>query len=103
MPSPNTSELCREREARTMVRRFAPLLINQLNLAMSIRLGSCMTDEQKQRIHDGMQEMIEDILTDRGMRPLPKVSGVPLTVVAGSADAGSDAHPYPDGLARASA
>ena len=103
MLSPNTSELCREREARTMVRRFAPLLINQLNLAMSIRLGSCMTDAQKERIHVGMQDMIEDILTDCGLRPVAKISGVPLTVVAGSADAGSNARPFMDDLAQARA
>ena len=101
MLSPNTSELCREREARTMVRRFAPWLINQLDLAMSIRLGGCMTDEQKQRIHDQMQEMIEDILADCGMRDVTKISRVPLTVVAASADAGSNARPYPDDLAQA--
>lgn len=103
MPSLNTNELCREREARTMVRRFAPMLINQLNLAMSIRLGSCMTDEQKERIHVGMQGMIEDILADCGMRPAAKISGVPLTVVAGSADGGSDARLYLDDLVQASA
>jgi hypothetical protein len=103
MLSPSTSELCREREARTMVRRFAPWLIQQLNLAMSIRLGSCLTDEQKQRIHDHMQEMIEDILTDHGMRPVTKVSGTSLMVVAASADAGSLARSYPDGLAQARA
>ena len=76
-----------------MVRRFAPWLIDQLNLAMSIRLGIRMTDEQKQRIHDNMQEMIEDILTDYGMRPDFKVSGVPLMIVAAHADAGSTARP----------
>jgi hypothetical protein len=103
MLSPSTSELCREREARTMVRRFAPWLIHQLNLAMSIRLGICMTDEQTQRIHDNMQEMIEDILTDYGMTPVTKISGVSLIVVAGSADSGSNARPYPDGLAQARA
>jgi hypothetical protein len=88
MPSPNRSELCRKREARTMVRRFAPWLINQLNLAISIRLGIGMTDEQKQRIHDNMQDMIEDILTDYGMGPVFKVSGGPLVIVAASAGAG---------------
>ena len=93
MPSPNRSELCRKREARTMVRRFAPWLINQLNLATSIRLGIRMTDEQTQRIHDNMQEMIEDILTDYGMRPDFKVSGGPLVIVAASAGAGSTARP----------
>jgi hypothetical protein len=103
MSNPSTTELCREREARTMARRFAPWLINQLNLAMSIRLGIRMTDEQTQRIHDNMQEMIEDILTDYGMRPVTKISGVPLTVVAASADAGSNARPYLDGLAQAGA
>ena len=101
MLSPITSELCREREARTMVRRFAPWLIQQLNLAMSIRLGSCLTDEQKQRIHDNMQEMIEDILTDHGMRPVTKAAGTPLMLVAASADAGSHARACPDGLAQA--
>jgi hypothetical protein len=85
------SELCRRREARAMVRRFAPWLINQLNVAMAIRLGIRMTDDQAQRIHDDMQEMIEDILTDYGMRPVFKVSGVPLRVVAASAGAGSTA------------
>jgi hypothetical protein len=103
MPSLNTNELCREREARTMVRRFAPMLINQLNLAMSIRLGSCMTDEQKERVHVGMQEMIEDILTDCGMQPAAKLPGVPLTVVAGSPAAGSDVRSYLDDLMQASA
>jgi hypothetical protein len=91
MPRPSRSELCRRREARTMVRRFAPWIINQLNLAMSTRLGIRMTDEQTQRIHDSMQEMIEDILTDYGMRPVFKVSGVPLMIVAASAGAGSTA------------
>jgi hypothetical protein len=103
MLSPSTSELCREREARTMVRRFAPWLIQQLNLAMSIRLGSCLTDEQKQRIHDNMQEMIEDILTDHGMRPVSRVSGTPLIAIAASADGGSHGRSYPDGLAQARA
>jgi hypothetical protein len=103
MLSPSASELCREREARTMVRRFAPWLIQQVNLAMSIRLGSCLTDEQKQRIHHKMQEMIEDILTDHGMRPVTKISGTPLSVVAASANAGSHARSYPDGLAQARA
>jgi hypothetical protein len=103
MPSLTTSELCREREARTMARRFAPWLINQLNLAMSIRLGSGLTDAQKQRIDDRMQEMIEDVLADCGMAPAAKTSGVPLTVVAGSADAGSDARAYPEGLSQARA
>jgi hypothetical protein len=103
MPSPIASELCREREARTMVRRFAPWVIHQLNLTMSIRLGSCLTDGQKQRVHDSMQEMIEDILADCGMEPVTKISGVPLTVVAGSAEAGPDARAYPDGLAQARA
>jgi hypothetical protein len=98
MLSPSTSELCREREARTMVRRFAPWLIQQLNLAMSIRLGSCLTDEQKQRIHDNMQEMIEDILTDHGMRPVSRVSATPLIAIAASAD-GSHGRAYRDGLA----
>jgi hypothetical protein len=93
MLRPSRSELCRRREARTMVRRFAPWLINQLNLAMSIQLGIRMTDEQTQRIRDNMQEMIEDILTDYGMRPVFKVSGVPLMIVAARADAGSTARP----------
>jgi hypothetical protein len=84
-----------------MVRRFAPWLINQLNLAMSIRLGVRMTDEQTQRIHDSMQEMIEDILTDYGMRPVFKVSGVPLMIVAASAGAGSTARPVRLAQARA--
>jgi hypothetical protein len=74
-----------------MVRRFAPWIINQLNVAMCIRLGIRMTDEQRQRIHDNMQEMIEDILTDYGMRPVTRVSGGPLIFVAASADAGSTA------------
>jgi hypothetical protein len=93
MPRPSGNELCRRREARTMVRRFAPWLINQLNLAMSIRLGIRMTDEQTQRIHESMQEMIEDILTDYGMRPVFKISGGPLMIVAASAGAGSTARP----------
>jgi hypothetical protein len=60
-----------------MVRRFAPWLFNQLNLAMSTRLGIRMTEEQRQRLHDAMQEMIEDILADYGMRRVIKVSGLP--------------------------
>jgi hypothetical protein len=87
MLSPSRSELCRKREARTMVRRFAPWLINQLNVAMCNRLGVRMTDEQRQRIDDNMQEMIEDILTDHGMRPMTKVTGAaPLIVVATNKD-----------------
>jgi hypothetical protein len=101
MLSPSRNALCRKREARAMVRRFAPWLIHQLNLAMSIRLGICMTAEQKQQIHDKMQEMIEDILTDYGMRPV--LSGVPSIVVAASADAGSNARPCPGVLAQARA
>jgi hypothetical protein len=93
MLSPSRSELCRKREARIMVLRFAPWLIHQLNVAMSIRLGIRVTDEQTQRIHDNMQEMIEDILTDYGMRPVTKISGVPLIIVAASADAKSPALP----------
>jgi hypothetical protein len=93
MPRPSGNELCRRREARTMVRRFAPWLINQLNLAMSIRLGIRMTDEQMQRVHDSMQDMIEDILTDYGLRPVFKVSRVPLMIVPASAGAGSTARP----------
>jgi hypothetical protein len=93
MLRPSRSELCRRREARTMVRRFAPWLINQLNLAMSLQLGIRMTDEQTQRIRDNMQEMIEDILTDYGMRPVFKASRVPLMIVAARADAGSTARP----------
>jgi hypothetical protein len=103
MLKPSRSELCRKREARTMVRRFAPWLTNQLSLAMSNRLGIRMTDEQTQRIRDSMQEMIEDILTDYGMRPVTKISGVPLIIVAASADAGSTARQYLDGLAQARA
>ena len=93
MPSPSRSELCRKREARVMVRRFAPWLINQLNVAMTIRLGIRVTDEQTQRIHDNMQDMIEDILTDYGMRLVTKMSGAPLMIVAASADAGPTAPP----------
>jgi hypothetical protein len=93
MLSPSRNELCRKREARAMVRRFAPWLIHQLNVAMSIRLGIRMTDEQTQRIHDTMQDMIEDILTDYGMRPVFKGSGAPLIIVATSAGAGSTARP----------
>jgi hypothetical protein len=103
MLKPSRSELCRKREARTMVRRFAPWLTNQLNLAMSNRLGIRMTDEQKQRIRDGMQEMIEDILTDYGLRPVTKISGASLIIVAASADAGSTALHCLDGLAQARA
>ena len=103
MQSPSRSELCRKREARTMVRRFAPWLINQLNLAMSIRLGIRMSDEQRERIRDEMQEMIEDILTDYGMRPVTKISGAPLLVVAASADAGPTARPSPRALVQARA
>jgi hypothetical protein len=91
MHSPSRSELCRKREARTMVRRFGPWLTHQLNVAMSIRLGIRMTDEQTQRIHDNMQEMIEDIFTDYGMRPVIRTSGAPLIVVAANADAGPTA------------
>jgi hypothetical protein len=40
-----------------------------------------------------MQEMIEDILTDYGMRPDFKVSGGPLVIVAASASAASTARP----------
>ncbi len=101
MPGPVTRELCREREARTMVRRFAPWVIHQMNLAMSIRLGRCLTDAHKQRIHDGMQEVIEEILAECGVAPAAEIPGVPFTVVAKSADA-SDAR-APDGLAKASA
>jgi hypothetical protein len=93
MQSPSRSELCRKREARTMVRRFAPWLIHQLNVAMSIRLGIRMTDEQTRRIHDNMQEMIEDIFTDHGLRPVTRISGAPLIVVAANADAGPTARP----------
>jgi hypothetical protein len=103
MLKPSRSELCRKREASTMVRRFAPWLIYQLNLVMSIRLGIRMTDEQRQRIHDNMQDMIEDILTDYGMRSDIKVSGTPLITVAASADAGSTARPRPVGLIQARA
>jgi hypothetical protein len=45
--------------------------------------------------------MIESILADCGMRNVTKISRVPLTVVAASADAGSNARPYPDDLAQA--
>jgi hypothetical protein len=93
MLSQSRNELCRKREARAMVRRFAPWLIHQLNVAMSIRLGIRMTDEQTQRIHDTMQDMIEDILTDYGMRPVFKGSGAPLIIVATSTGAGSTARP----------
>ena len=101
MLSPTMSELSREREARTMVRRFAPWLIHQMNQAMSIQLGSGLSEAQKQRIHDGMQAMIEDVLADCGMAPASKIPGAPLTVVAGRA-AASDARAL-DGLAQASA
>jgi hypothetical protein len=103
MQSPSRSELCRKREARTMVRRFGPWLSHQLNVAMSIRLGIRMTDEQTQRIHDNMQEMIEDILTDYRMRPVTKVSGAPLILVAANADAGPTARPFRGALAQARA
>ena len=103
MLSPSRSELCRKREARTMVRRFAPWLTHQLNVAMSNRLGIRMTDEQRQRIDDNMQGMIEDILTDYGMRPVTKTSGGPLLVVAASADAGPTARPSRLGLVQARA
>lgn len=86
MLKPSRTELCRTREARAMVVRFAPWLIYQLNVTMSDRLGIRMTDEQKQRIHENMQETIEDILTDHGMRPITKTSGAPLVVVATSAE-----------------
>ena len=87
------AELCRKREASVMVQRFAPWLIHQLNEAMAIRLGIRITDEQTRRIRDNMQEMIEDIFTDYGMRPVVQTSGTPLIVVAASADAGPTAHP----------
>jgi hypothetical protein len=103
MLKPSRSELCRKREARTMVCRFAPWLINQLSVAMSDRLGIRMTDEQKQRIHENMQEMIEDILTDHGMRPITKISGAPLVIVAASADVGPVAGPYRGALIQAGA
>jgi hypothetical protein len=92
MLTPGRSELCRRREARAMVRRFAPWLINELNAAMAIRLGIRMTEEQVQRVQDNMQATIEDILTDYGMRPVFKISRVPLMIVAASADAGSTTH-----------
>jgi hypothetical protein len=103
MLSSSRSELCRKREARAMVHRFGPWLIHQLNVAMAIRLGIRLTDEQTQRIRDSMQEMIEDILTDYGMRPHFKVSGAPLVIVAAGAEAGSTARPDPDRLAQARA
>jgi hypothetical protein len=103
MLGPSRDELCRKREARVMVRRFAPWLINQLNVAMSIRLGLRVTDEQTKRIHDNMQEMIEDILTDYGMRPVTKISGAPLILVAASADPGPTARPSRGGLVQARA
>jgi hypothetical protein len=46
--------------------------------------------------------MLEDVLADCGVAPAAKLAGVPLTVVAGRATAGSDAR-APDGLAQASA
>ena len=103
MLKPSRSELCRKREAGIMVRRFAPWLTNQLNLAMSIRLGIRMTNEQTQRIHDEMQEMIEDILTDYGMRPVTRISGAPLIIVAANADAGPTARPSRGSLVQARA
>ena len=103
MLKPSRSELCRKREAGIMVRRFAPWLTNQLNLAMSIRLGIRMTNEQTQRIHDEMQEMIEDILTDYGMRPVTKIYGAPLILVAANADAGPTARPSRGSLVQARA
>ena len=103
MLKPSRSELCRKREAGIMVRRFAPWLTNQLNLAMSIRLGIRMTNEQTQRIQDEMQEMIEDILTDYGMRPVTKISGAPLIIVAANADAGPTARPSRGSLVQARA
>ena len=103
MLKPSRSELCRKREAGIMVRRFAPWLTNQLNLAMSIRLGIRMTNEQTQRIHDEMQEMIEDILTDYGMRPVTKISGAPLIIVAANADAEPTARPSRCSLVQARA
>jgi hypothetical protein len=86
-----------------MVYRFAPWLTHQLNVAMSIRLGIRMSDEQRQRLHDNMQEMIEDILTDHGMRPVIKSSGAPLLVVAANADAGATAPARSGRLAQAGA
>ena len=103
MLKPSRSELCRKREARTMVCRFAPWLINQLNVAMSDRLGIRMTDEQKQRIHENMQEMIEDILTDHGMRPSTKISGAPLVIAAAGAEVGPVTGPYRGALVPAGA
>jgi hypothetical protein len=103
MPRPIRNELCRKREARTMACRFAPWLIHQLNVAMSIRLGIRMTDEQRQRIHDNMQEMIEDILTDYGMRPVAKISGSPLIIVAANADVEATAQPSRGALTQVSA
>ena len=103
MLKPNRSELCRKREASAMVCRFAPWLIHQLNVAMAIRLGIHMTDEQRQRIHNNMQEMIEDILTDYGMRPVAKISGTPLIVISANADVGPAARPCRGNLVQARA
>ena len=72
-------------------------------LPRAIRLGVRMTDEQRQRLHDNMQEMIEDILTDHGMRPVIKISGTPLLVVAANADAGATGPARSGRLARAGA
>ena len=98
MLGPSRSELCRKREAGTMVRRFAPWVINQLNLAMSIRLGIRMSDEQRERIRDEMQEM-----TDYGMRPVTKISGAPLLVVATNTDVVPMPRPVLSALAQARA
>jgi hypothetical protein len=78
-----------------MVRRFAPWLTNQLNVVMANRLGIRITDEQRQRIDDNMQGMIEDILTDHGMRPVTRISGAPLIVIATNTDAVPMPRPVP--------
>jgi hypothetical protein len=42
-----------------------------------------------------MQERIEDILTDHGMRPVTKISGPPLIVIAANTDAVPMPRPAP--------
>jgi hypothetical protein len=46
-----------------------------------------------------MQEMIEDILTDYGMRPNTSVAGPPLITVAASAEVATTARHYAGSLA----
>jgi hypothetical protein len=57
-------------------------LVDQLNAAMSARIGVRVTDDQRQRLHDSMQEMIEDILTDIAYGPSQSVRAARIIIVA---------------------